>query len=74
MAKKKPNYLSAAEISTEDNYNMVGDGIINNSSRPSMLVHLETLEQRKRERHKDDLVDTRRERHKDDRYQSLSEH
>ena len=74
MAKKKPNYLSAAEISAEDNYNMVGDGIINNSSRPSMLVHLEALEQRKRERHREDITDARRERHRDDRNQSLSEH
>jgi len=73
MAKLKPNYLSAAEIKAEDNYNMVGDGIINNSSRPSMLVHLEALEQRKRERHKEDIADTRRERHRDDRHQSLED-
>jgi len=73
MAKKKPNFLSAAEISAEDNYNMVGDGIINNKSRPSMLEHLEVLEQRKRERHKDDIVDVRRERHRDDRHQSLED-
>ena len=73
MVKKKPNFLSAAEISAEDNYNMVGDGIINNSSRPSMLVHLEALEQRKRERHRDELKDARRERHKDDRHQSLDD-
>jgi hypothetical protein len=86
MAKKKPNFLSSAEISAEDNYNMVGDGIINNQSRPSMLVHLEALEQRKRERHSDmeserakdarsaSIADSRRERHKDDHHQSLSEH
>ena len=73
MAKLKPNYLSAAEIKAEDNYNMVGDGIINNSSRPSMLVHLEALERRKRERHKDDLTDARRERHRDDRHQSIED-
>jgi hypothetical protein len=73
MSKLKPNVLSAAEISAEDNYNMVGDGIINNASRPSMLVHLETLEQRKRERHREDIHDTRRERHKNDRHQALTD-
>jgi len=66
MAKLKPNFLSAAEIQEEDNYNMVGDGIINNKSRPSMLEHLEALEQRKRERHREDIADTRKERRKDD--------
>jgi len=73
MGKKKPNFLCAAEIAAEDNYNMVGDGIINNVSRPSILEHLEALEQRKRERHKDDITDARRERHKDDRHQSLDD-
>ena len=73
MAKLKPNVLSAAEISAEDNYNMVGDGVINNKSRPSMLEHLEALEQRKRERHSDDIADARRERHKDDRNQALDD-
>ena len=73
MAKKNPNFLSSAEISAEDNYNMVGDGIINNSSRPSMLVHLEALEQRKRERHREDITDARRERHRDDRHQSIED-
>ncbi|MCL2546184.1 MAG: DUF4316 domain-containing protein [Oscillospiraceae bacterium] len=73
MAKKKPNYLSAAEIAAEDNYNLVGDGIINNASRPSVLEHLEALEQQKRERHKGNIADARRERHKDDRNQSLDD-
>jgi len=73
MAKLKPNVLSAAEISAEDNYNMVGDGIINNKSRPSMLEHLEALEQRKRERHSENIADARRERHKDDRNQALDD-
>ncbi|MCL2499784.1 MAG: DUF4316 domain-containing protein [Defluviitaleaceae bacterium] len=73
MVKKKPNFLCAAEITAEDNYNMVGDGIINNKSRSSMLEHLEALEHRKQERHKDDITEARRERHKDDRNQSLSE-
>ena len=41
MAKKKPNYLSAAEIDVEGNYNMVGDGIINNVPKPSLLDRLE---------------------------------
>jgi len=73
MAKLKPNVLSAAEISAEDNYNMVGDGVINNKSRPSMLEHLEALEQRKRERHSENIADARRERHKDDRNQALDD-
>jgi len=73
MAKKKPNFLSAAEISAEDNYNMVGDGIISNQSRPSMLVHLEALEQRKRERHRDDRIDDKRERHRADRLDNREE-
>ena len=73
MAKKKPNFLSAAEIKAEDNYNMVGDGIINNASRPSMLVHLEALEQRKRERHREDKHDSRQERHKEERHQAAEE-
>jgi len=73
MVKKKPNFLSAAEISAEDNYNMVGDGIINNSSRPSMLVHLEALEKRKRERHRDDRIDDKRERHRADRLDNREE-
>ena len=83
MAKLKPNYLSAAEISAEGNYNMVGDGIINGTKKPSILEHLEALEQRKRERHRvmeserarnarsASIADARRERHKDDRNQAL---
>ena len=73
MAKLKPNYLSGAEIAVENNYNMVGDGLINNKSRPSMLEHLETLEQRKRERHREDVADSRRERHRDDISDARSE-
>jgi hypothetical protein len=66
MAKKKPNYLSAAEIQYEENYNMVGDGIINNVPKPSVLERLDELEKRKKERHKEEIVDGRRERHKAD--------
>ena len=66
MSKKKPNSLSAAEIQAEDNYNMVGDGIINNSSKPSMLERLEEFERRKQERHNDDRIEDKRERHKAD--------
>ena len=65
---KKPNYLSAAEISLEDNYNMVGDGIINNVGKPSMLERLEEFEQRKKERHKDDRIDRKQERHREARH------
>jgi hypothetical protein len=73
MAKKKPNFLSSAEIQAEDNYNMVGDGIINNVSKPSVLERLEEFEKRKRERHKDDRVDDMRERHKADFTESRDE-
>ena len=52
---------------------MVGDGIINNASRPSMLVHLEALEQRKRQRHREDIKDSRRERHREERHQTADE-
>ena len=66
MAKKKPNFLSAAEIDAEGNYNTVGDGIINNVPKPSLLERLEELEHRKRERHMEAIADDRRERHKAD--------
>ena len=73
MAKKKPNVLSAAEIAVEDNYNMVGDGIINNVGKPSLLERLEEFEQRKRERHKDDRLGDTMERHKADFQESRDE-
>jgi len=66
MAKKKPNYLSAAEIGVEGNYNTVGDGIINNVPKPSLIERLEEFEQLKKERHKEEVADDRRERHKAD--------
>jgi hypothetical protein len=66
MAKKKPNILAAAEIEAEGNYNFVGDGVINNVKKPSMLERLEELEKNKRERHKDDFFTDQRERHKND--------
>jgi len=66
MAKKKPNVLSAAEIEVEGNYNMVGDGIINNVPKPSLLERLEEFEQRKKECHKEESIDEKRERHKAD--------
>jgi hypothetical protein len=69
----KFGYLVNAELSTESNYNMVGDGIINNAPKPSMLEHLKELEQRKMERHKDDLADNRLERHKADYLDSKDE-
>ena len=65
---KKPNYLSAAEIRYTENYNMVGDGIINNIPKPSMLERLEEFEQRKKERHKDDRIDRKQERHREARH------
>ena len=68
MAKKKPNYLSSAEIEAEGNYNMVGDGIINGTKKSSMLERLEELEQRKRERHKDRFLDRKQERHMEERH------
>ena len=62
----KHGYLVNAELTVEGNFNMVGDGIINNVPKPSMLERLEEFEQRKKERHKDELIDDRRERHKAD--------
>ena len=73
MAKKKPNYLSAAEIEAEGNYNMVGDGIINNTQKPSMLEHLKALEERKRERHDEAITENRRELHRADFLDSRDE-
>lgn len=65
---KKPNFLCAAEISTEDNYNFVGDGIINNVGKLSLLERLEAFEQRKKERHKDFISDRKQERHREARH------
>jgi len=66
MAKRKPNYLSAAEIDVEGNYNMVGDGIINNVPKPSLLERLEEFEQRKRERHMEEMTADTQKRHMTD--------
>ena len=65
---KKPNYLAAAEIRASENYNMIGDGNINNIPKPSMLERLEEHERKKKERHKYDRIDDKRERHKDARH------
>ena len=73
MAKRKPNYLSSAEIEAEGNYNMVGDDIINNVQKPSVLEHLAALEQRKRERHRNERHEDRRERQKSDYLDSQDE-
>jgi hypothetical protein len=35
----KYNYLAAAEMGEEENYNQI-DGIINNTKKPSILEHL----------------------------------
>ena len=40
----KHNYLAAAEMSEEGNYNMI-DGIINNVEKPSILEHLRQYKQ-----------------------------
>jgi len=66
-------YLKSAEMSVEGNYNMIGDGIINNVPKPSLLERLEEFEQRKRERHKDDFFGDKRERHKDDFFERKRE-
>ena len=71
MTKRKPNYLSAAEIEVEGNYNMVGDGIINNIPKPSLLERLEEFEQRKRERHMEEMADDKRERFKADYHNGI---
>ena len=67
------DYLVGAEMSVEGNYNMVGDGIINNVPKPSILEHLAELEKRKRERHRDDIAGDRQERHKADYLDSKDE-
>jgi hypothetical protein len=67
------NYLVSAELADEGNYNMIGDGIINNVPKPSLLERLEELEKRKRERYVDELADDRRERHKADYLDSKNE-
>ena len=48
----KYNYLDAAEMSEEGNYNMI-DGIINNVSKPSVLEQM-----REYERHISEISDT----------------
>jgi hypothetical protein len=47
------NYLAAAEMNDEDNYNMI-DGIINNISKPSLLEQIREYERRIAESRKDD--------------------
>ena len=44
--EKKPNCLSSAEIEAEGNYNMVGDGIINNVPKPSVLERMKEYDQK----------------------------
>ena len=51
---KKPNCLSAAEIEAEGNYNMVGDGIINNVPKPSVLERMKEYDQKIAEQHRAD--------------------
>ena len=67
------SYLVNAEMAEEGNYNMVGDGIINNVPKPSMLERLAELELQKRERHKAERIDDTRERHKADYLDSKDE-
>jgi len=62
----KSGYLVNAEMAEVGNYNMVGDGIINNVPKPSMLERLAELEQQRRERHKAERIVDTRERHKAD--------
>jgi hypothetical protein len=45
----KHNYLAAAEMGEEGNYNMI-DGIINNVEKPSILDHLRQFKQQSSER------------------------
>jgi len=72
-ADTKSDYLLNAEMVVEGNYNMVGDGIINNIPKPSLLERLEELEQQKQERQKADIIDDTRERHKADYLDSKEE-
>ena len=69
----KFGYLINAEMSVEGNFNMIGDGIMNNVAKPSMLERLEELEQQQLERHKTNIVDDTRERHKADYLASKEE-
>ena len=48
----KFNHLAAAEMDEESNYNMVGDGIINNVPKPSFLERLKEYERRMAEHRK----------------------
>ena len=66
MRKRKPNHLSSAEIEVEGNYNSVGDGIINNVAKPSVLKQIEKFEKRKRERHKEEQIKKSQKRRKSD--------
>jgi hypothetical protein len=65
---KHPTSLVAAEMAVEGNYNMVGDGILNNIPKPSMLERLNEFERKKKERHKDDFLDSKQERHREARH------
>jgi hypothetical protein len=66
MRNKKPNHLSSAEIEVEGNYNAVGDGIINNVKKPSVIKHLEKYDKRKKERHKEEFIIKTQNRRKSD--------
>ena len=48
----KLNHLAAAEMDEESNYNMVGDGIINNVPKPSVLERMAEYERRMAEHRK----------------------
>lgn len=45
MNRKKHNYLAAAEMSEEGNYNQI-DGIINGTPKPSVMERIREYEQR----------------------------
>jgi len=66
VLNEKFRYLINAEMALEGNYNMVGDGIINNVPKPSVLERLAEFEQRKKKRQKTDRINDKRERHRAD--------
>jgi len=66
---KKDDYLLSAEMAVEGNYNMVGDGIINNVPPRSLKERLQEANKRKKERHKEHKVTRKRERHKEQRHE-----
>jgi hypothetical protein len=72
--QEKYNYLAAAEISGEDNYNQIDD-VLNNASKPTFEERMKDAKDkankhnsRKSERHKDERHSKKSDRLKSDRH------